>query len=427
MAVTALPAISRGLDLRKQAVDNGRSAWHIQLMAANEGDSSLVQRNLAGGEVARQAFFAKPIFHGARFDSHTLPVDVLPELVAFQEAVIQVAAALWRQDHPRRANLPAHFEAGFSLTIESIDRESGCVGVVLAMRTLLSTSPQIDLTPDEVPYAKYYENGRDQFALIAITGDLGSLPLNNRGKKALSKVGASLAADEYILLGGKPDSRDGAKIKNNFGYRFAEAEAIVWPTIAQVKVEGFFDSRSSRSHTLGIIANSHTITCQVNEGDVSQWNPFLDHRVIVYGLGEVNDSGEVLSVTRTDKVVLAEPAHLRIQFDRLRSLETGWRNPDSQPLDRPMLERLAVLLEAYESKGLPRPSLYPTEDGEARAEWSHFPWELSITASPNNPVFNLEALNLSTDDWIENEYDTSQTDDLFSFLRPRLGVPNANR
>ena len=396
-------------------------------MAANEDDSSLVSRDSTGGEVALRAFFAKPIFHGARFDSHTLPIDVLPELVAFQEAVVQLAAALWRRDNPRRTNLPPHFEASFRLSIEAIDRESGCVGVRLALMALLSTSPQTDLALGEVPYAEYYESGRDQLALIATAGDLGGLPLTEKGRKALSCVGASLAKDEYILLGKNPDSREGVRIKSSFGHGFSEAESIRCPTQTQVKVQGFFDSRSSRNHTIGIVSDFHTITCHVREGDVSQWNQFLDHRVTVSGLGEVNDSGEVLSVSNTNKVVLAEPAHLKIQFDRLRRLEKGWKKPDSQPLDRPMLERLAALLEDYEGQGLPRPSLYPTEEGEARAEWSHFPWELSITASPNNPVFNLEALNLSTDEWIENEYDTSQTDDLFSFLRTRPGVPNADQ
>jgi len=92
-----------------------------------------------------------------------------------------------------------------------------------------------------------------------------------------------------------------------------------------------------------------------------------------------------------------------------------------------MLERFFALLESYERSGLPRPSLYPTEEGEARAEWSHRPWELSITALPDEPLFLLEALNLETDEWVEEEYTVSTSNELLDYLRPLLGVPDADR
>ena len=39
--------------------------------------------------------FLKPRFTGARFDEHTLPVDVARDLAAYEELVIELAKHLW--------------------------------------------------------------------------------------------------------------------------------------------------------------------------------------------------------------------------------------------------------------------------------------------------------------------------------------------
>ncbi len=50
-------------------------------------------------------------FDGLRFEGAWLDVDVLPDLVAYKELIIETAKELWRRDHPSRTRLPAHFDA----------------------------------------------------------------------------------------------------------------------------------------------------------------------------------------------------------------------------------------------------------------------------------------------------------------------------
>jgi hypothetical protein len=39
-------------------------------------------------------------FAGGRFDDHGLDVDVLPDLVAYKNILIETAKELWRSKHP---------------------------------------------------------------------------------------------------------------------------------------------------------------------------------------------------------------------------------------------------------------------------------------------------------------------------------------
>lgn len=136
---------------------------------------------------------------------------------------------------------------------------------------------------------------------------------------------------------------------------------------------------------------------------------------------------ETLEIAKTDWVVLTEPAHLKIQFERLRRLEAGWNDAAAPPLSRSMLESFATLLHEYEGAGIPRPSLYPTDDGEARAEWSCDPWEIALSASPTDSIFTVEALNRTTDEWIKDEFQVSRSDELLVFLHQLLRSPYADR
>ncbi|UUE99042.1 hypothetical protein NDY24_04165 [Xanthomonas hortorum pv. pelargonii] len=63
--------------------------------------------------------FSQPKFTGARFDEHTLPVDVARDLAAYERLIVELAKHLYLQEHPGRQRVPKGFEAGFRLDIET--------------------------------------------------------------------------------------------------------------------------------------------------------------------------------------------------------------------------------------------------------------------------------------------------------------------
>ena len=54
-------------------------------------------------------------FVGPRFDDHGLDLDVLPELIAYKNLLIETAKALWRAQNPDRERLPKGFESSLSI------------------------------------------------------------------------------------------------------------------------------------------------------------------------------------------------------------------------------------------------------------------------------------------------------------------------
>jgi len=60
-------------------------------------------------------------FAGGRFDDHGLDVDVLPDLVAYKNILIETAKELWRSKHPERQRLPKNFEDSLSLKFYTIE------------------------------------------------------------------------------------------------------------------------------------------------------------------------------------------------------------------------------------------------------------------------------------------------------------------
>jgi hypothetical protein len=63
---------------------------------------------------------------GARFDG-SLTIGDLPELEAFQHLISEIAAAIWRRDHPQRVRLPKGFEVATQLRFATIEKGSSVV------------------------------------------------------------------------------------------------------------------------------------------------------------------------------------------------------------------------------------------------------------------------------------------------------------
>ena len=50
--------------------------------------------------------FLKSTFKGKRFDEHTLPMEVMRDLLAYESLIVELAKHLYRVQHPNRQRLP---------------------------------------------------------------------------------------------------------------------------------------------------------------------------------------------------------------------------------------------------------------------------------------------------------------------------------
>jgi hypothetical protein len=117
--------------------------------------------------------------------------------------------------------------------------------------------------------------------------------------------------------------------------------------------------------------------------------------VRVRGTGVYNAEGELVKVSMATDVSLAEegdeqsrpgcPTPVEVQVESLAVLQPGWYDASSPGYDANALRWLAELLKGVlDGFQLPRPHIYPTPEGLARAEWSGANWEVISS-------FNLES------------------------------------
>src|SRR3954469_14821937 len=95
--------------------------------------------------------FLQPRFEGARFNEHTLPLEVARDLAAYEILVVELAKHLYLHAHPDRQRVPKGFASDFHLHLERVDEGSS--------RPVLSivTASALVLAAGNV----YFEQARD--------------------------------------------------------------------------------------------------------------------------------------------------------------------------------------------------------------------------------------------------------------------------
>jgi hypothetical protein len=135
-------------------------------------------------------------FAGGRFDDHGLDVDVLPDLVAYKNILIETAKELWRSKHPERQRLPKNFEDSLSLKFYTIEPGSAATPLFREVE-VPDTLTLFPRKPDELDEA--VEVVTDTIEAVAVDRALpDALPKNVI--PLFENYGKTLRPDERIEL-----------------------------------------------------------------------------------------------------------------------------------------------------------------------------------------------------------------------------------
>jgi len=150
-------------------------------------------------------FFARPIFHGARFDSHLLPMEwsLFREIQAYRNVILEFAIERWRAEHPKRTRLPRGMR-DFVLGVQRVDPHAGCTALDLWAMT---KNGQLSL-----PFADFYTLGRDDFyRTLDSLGSDDPMPFRLSGPvdAYFRRLGANLREGERVVFASSPYANDG--------------------------------------------------------------------------------------------------------------------------------------------------------------------------------------------------------------------------
>jgi len=354
-------------------------------------------------------------FHGERFDG-AMPLEVLPELAAYRELVVEVARELYRSGNPERQRVPKGFEAGLRLVLDGIGSGSAVPHVV---RKISTATPGLFPEAPHVGDADVFERARDVLEAgvrAAISGDNLPVALTPQILVKFNAFGRTLKPKERIDLGaasGGPvvsytaDVRKALLRRANLGYD--DSVDLVGQVRSANKDNDGFDLRLADGRRI-------PVTTPPLFFPVAIQSMSSDAHVRVRGTGRFSPAGELVKVTSASDVSLADEGAeesrggcvipVEQQVQSLASLGEHWLDGAGEayaPESLKWAETLIVgILAAFE---LPTPYIYPTPEGAFRLEWPRASHEVLAMLDPHTHEADLMSVPLAADEHTEAHFE----------------------
>jgi hypothetical protein len=354
--------------------------------------------------------FVTLIFRGERFQKAAMPLEALPELAAYRELVLAVAKVLFQVGNPDRQRLPKGFEAGFRLVLERVES-----GSAIPIVSRVSDEPPMKMLFPMSAAPDWFDKARDVLELgIAAAAKGKQLPaeLSKEILARFNAFGRTLGDDESIVVA-QPGKREGAVYDRMVRRRLVlQAQATYEDEVnllgevraADKDAEGFA-LRTSDGRKLDVRAPPLFFPLALRSLGESAL-------VRVRGTGLYDADATLLRVTMASDVSLAEegeeqtrpgcPTPVETQVESLKALAAGWYDESSLAYDPSSLAWLGkLLLGLLDGFQLPRPYIYPTPEGLARAEWSGASWEIVSSFDLGSRSVEVMAARANSDEMHE--------------------------
>ena len=349
--------------------------------------------------------FIRPVMRGKRFEDHTVPVDVLPELPVYRDFVVALAKKLFLRRHPNRQRVPKGFSERLQLTVGDI--EDNCATPVLLRKPADQTSQQGRLEFEGDVFIEARDMINDT---IQSVGEGKTLPdeFPEDMLPWFKRLGAKLRKDEAIDFT-KPGQSSGAH------YTSATRQALLAITEDEyeesITVEGTVtrvDTSASRfdveTEDLGTV--SVDLSGQYERDILDAHRFYRSRSVRVIGSGLFAAIGELRKVRQIETLEIEDKApDYASRLDDLATIEDDWLNGEQGKATPPeLVEALRNgIPELVAAENLPNPYIYPVIEGGLRLEWDLCAWEIEAEFLPSGDL-KAFACNLETDD--DDDYDS---------------------
>lgn len=238
-------------------------------------------------------------FEGPRFDGAWLPLDVLPELLAYKDLLVETAKELWRREHPSRERLPANFDA---VTIKFREIRPGSAAIPLVRELPDMRAPQLPLEEDEFDRAAtVLEESIDAGGLEGPLPDL--LPRNVI--PLFEKFGRTLREGEAICARAR-GRRSETRYTEAVRQRIVSSLARVYEDVIDIVGEVRMADIDGHNFSLRLADDSKVVGKFSPEQEAAVTEALSEHesrRLWVKGWAEFSrDDGSIRRILRVDEV-----------------------------------------------------------------------------------------------------------------------------
>lgn len=306
--------------------------------------------------------FSQPRFTGARFDEHTLPVDVARDLAAYESLIVDLAKHLYLTDHSDRQRVPKGFAANFRLDIDRIDPGSAMPKLVLVLSGALA------LVGGE---QDYFEQARDLVS-ECIAAPENALPANFPKELLVhfNQLGRSLREGEALELPRQgaesavltPDKRKKLVLAAD---RVYEKEVDLLGTIAEVDFEkSTFRLRlADGGQVVASMPDSFHNKAREHGGKTR-------HQVALKGVATYDSWDRLQKLVSVESLEVVKNYAIATRMDELAQMQDGWFEGQGIAPDAEKLAIVADRLVADYPEKARLPIVVPTQDGNLLLEWN---------------------------------------------------------
>lgn len=322
-----------------------------------------------------------------------MPVEALVELVAYNDLVVDVARAIFRDAHQDRQRMPKGFDTRLQLRLQTVERGS-VVPVLERIR-----DPDTLLTPaDEFTQAR--DLIEDAVAAIAAGQPLPE-PFPVEALVQFNRFGQTLRSDEAIELRGRNRHRGPTYTRDvrrqlilQRGQTLLdEVDTIGWVTeidsirmTCQIRLQG-----GPPGPVPGPLDELTFEPLRLSLAPGGQGQPVHISAIGVYdekrGLVRLDSIHDVSPAEEPDDGFAAVQGRL----DDISALSYGWLDGDGEKVTTEALARARETLIELLRRDIPKPRIYPTAEGGVQAEWSDGGTEISVVFGADGTVSALAA------------------------------------
>jgi hypothetical protein len=367
--------------------------------------------------------FLQPRFVGARFDQHTLPVEVARDLAAYEELIIQLARVLYLREHPTRKRVPKGFADDFSLRLERV--EDGSTKVVLVAATIAA----VGLLPlhGSLDGQNYYIKARDAVSELVTTvaADQRLPPQIPRSLlEKFNTLGRSLRPGEAVDLApeGKPAAMLTPEVRKKL-VRVGGGKSYT----AHVSVSGIIVEINWEKDQFQLrLADGQAVTIHLPSfyrDNVRAAGGKARTQVQVAGLGIFDMEDRLQKVTEIVQLETFPNQELVLGIENLSTLAAGWLGDGSKGLDKIALAWAKDQFAESFPDDLPFPQVAATPDGGLFLEWVQ--GAMRVSAEIMLPAHRVELLAVNTETGAADDTEMDLDGDLswlalYAFVRQRL-------
>lgn len=377
--------------------------------------------------------FASPRLRGKRFDNNpdpdnvTIPVEVLPMLDDYRQAILETARALYRSRTGQK-QVPAGFDDAFSLRLGKVE-DGSTIPNLLRATVAAGSIMHADII--------FPANGKDLFEEARdIVGETiravaqkraipSAFPRKHLGK--LRSMGGVLEEGDTLELrvpgvpnppvyhrALKDDFRDLAVMLSSRPVTFVGQVTGMDVVTREFNVRTRDGMDISATYGEGVGSEQEVVELLRNRRFM---RAEVEIDATFDGEGKLRQVERLLKLKVTTALDGATVKQLDDRFEMLASVEPGWLDGKGNALPAAELPWAKDLIfEVMVEGGIPKPRLYPTPAGDIEAEWSHEAWEVSATIMLKKHVASVTAVNVDTNAEGEGDFNLDSDDERAEFV-----------